>query len=139
MVGPAEALSLPGRAGGCSDAGAGDKWGMPVLLVLTKSFRPGEVWGELWVNRAHVSEIMLELGLRRNFPLGEDWQGLEVSFSSFLLMHRAWSQPWLPANVLNKCLPSIAGTCKIVGLWFLQYLGSPGFADGHHSSMQKGA
>lgn len=32
---------MPSRAGGCSDAGAGDKWGMPVLLVLTKFFQTG--------------------------------------------------------------------------------------------------
>lgn len=61
--------------------------------VITKSFRPGEVWGKLWVNHARMSEIVLELGPRRNFPLGKDWQGREASFSSFSLVHGAWSQP----------------------------------------------
>lgn len=58
---------------------------------------------ELRVNCACMSEIMLELGPGRNFPLGEDWQGLEVSFSSFPLMHGAWPQPWLPVYVPCYC------------------------------------
>lgn len=41
-------MSLPSQAGGCSDARD-----MLVLLVVTKPSRPGEVWGELWVNYAH--------------------------------------------------------------------------------------
>lgn len=110
-----EAPSLPGHAGGCGDAGAGDEQGALVLLIVTKSFKPGEVWGELWVNCARMSEITLELGPGRNFPLGKDCQGLEAAFSSFLLMHGAWPQPRLPANILSKCLPAVVGTCKIVG------------------------
>ena len=62
-----EAPSLPGCAAGCSEAG--DEWGVVVLLVVTKSFRPGEIWSELWVNCAYMSEIALE---GRNFPLGKD-------------------------------------------------------------------
>lgn len=128
-----EDASLPSQAGGCSEAT--DELGVLVHkeMVVTKPSRPAEVWGELRVNYAHMSDIVLELRPGGNFPFDEDWKGLKASFSSLLQMHGAWSQPWLPANVLSKCLPAIVGTCEILrGLWFLQYPGSPCIADEHH-------
>lgn len=46
-----EDVSLPSQARGCSDARV--ELDVLMLLVVTKPSRPGEVWGELWVNYAH--------------------------------------------------------------------------------------
>lgn len=56
-----EAIPSLSHAEGCSGAGAGDEWVTLVLLIITKTFTPGEFWGELWVNRACMREIVLEL------------------------------------------------------------------------------
>lgn len=95
--------------------GQGMSRALLVVLIVTKSFRPGEVWGKFRVNCARMSEITLELRPEINFPSGKDCQGLEAAFSSFPLVHGARPQPWLPANILSKCLPAVIGTRKIMG------------------------